>query len=534
MLNIDPALSPPYFSASRFATSTSAVYIRYLNREFSECRWECPLARWSGDPYITQVLEAARAWRDRCVLADQSVFSDQALWTAENLEDLYRRFTGMPITGQEQTFLEKLVIQIGEASPAVKRLAAEAVWLVYLFPHANWVKPETKRGKVRSIWSLSGSELDPASPLLADQPLQGVGGVGTAYMSGFPAEFGFVLDLMRRWKARPAAERVLGDDEASAWAFAEWMDGIDKATQRPIRNAIAYFLFPDFFERSVSRDHRHEIYLALKGKLPANERLSDSSPSLLDLDKALLKIRRTLAIQLATPEIDFYRHPLEKMWVTKDREERRKQVASALEGVLQNYNLELHQTGSKSRRLADTRATSETTGYWEDPNDATNKPLRWLLHLDLTGDTLTASVPNLHGAHRIAFLNSAKGKSGAVLVRLVPAIKIAADRFEFFETWEWLFLLGFLPNLPRGSSAQLLENFDPQTGSINYKGKRQPYIGAALIALNDDDATYTAQVNGAARRVTYAEATTALGNLLNVDPPFGLVDVGQGVAVDGR
>lgn len=481
------------------------------------------MARWTGEAEIVDVLAAAAAWRERCIVNDGSVLTDAALWTLTNVDDLHRRFTEHPIEGSDQTFFEKLKVQLDTAAPAVKQLAAEVVWLLLLFPHADKMQPTTKRSRITEVWGWSGTELQPNTPYLEDASLHGVGYPGTAYMTGIWAEFGFALEFARRWKALPAEQRHLEMNEVGAWRFGDWMDQIEGADRRPIRNAIAYFLYPDFFERNLSRNHRLSIYNALKGKLPIGERPRGVEPSLIDLDRAILRIRRVLEDLLGTADIDFYVAPLHAMWNGDARDERRKQVASALEGVLSNYNLELHQTGSKKKLLENTRPTSEATGYWQNPNDATNKPLRWLIHLDLT-DGLDARIPDLHGSKRIAFLNAAQGRSGAVLVRIVPAIKLDDGRFEFFETWEWLLLIGFLPALPVGSAAQLLENFDPTTGTIDYKGQRHPYIGAALIALNDDDAVYIARVGGMVRQITYREATAALADLLHVDPPFGPVD----------
>ena len=43
------------------------------------------MARWIGPEcdYIDDVLAAAAEWKERCFLADGSVFTDESLWTAE-------------------------------------------------------------------------------------------------------------------------------------------------------------------------------------------------------------------------------------------------------------------------------------------------------------------------------------------------------------------------------------------------------------------------------------------------------------------
>lgn len=475
------------------------------------------MARWTGHDEIGNVLAAAEAWRQRCFLGDDSILTDEALWTQPNLDELYRVFTDNPIEGADQRFYEKLRQQLDRTPPEIKKLAAEALWLTLLFPHSGTIKPTTKRQHVEEAWATSGDSLVLTTPYLEDAYLLGVGHPGIGYLTGIPREFGFALDVVRRWKALAPNERTLEDTPEGAWRFGRWLDSIEGARTRPMRNAILYFLFPEFYERNLSPKHRQDIFNALRNTLPVQQQPEANEPSQIEVDQATYRIRRTLEQRLGSSDLDFYRPPLNLMWDSEPRERRRKQVVSALEGVISNYNLDLNQPGIKKNPLWNTRPTSQATGYWQDPNDATNKPLRWLLHLDLTSERLSAQVPVQHGARRIAFVNTSQGKSGSVLVRIVPAMKVAADRFEFFETWEWLLLLCFLPNLPVGSAAQLLENFDPVTGILTYMGQQQRYISAALIALNDAEATYTTEVSETVKTITYSEATAALAALLHVD-----------------
>lgn len=481
------------------------------------------MARWTGHPEIEIVLAGAQAWRDRCLLSDGSLLTDQPLWTGDNVAELHRRFVDNPIEGSDQKFYEKLASQIAPASAPIKQLAAEALWFTILFP--NTFGPEAKRERVEQAWGWSGGPLVPTTDYLQPEYLLGVGNAGTGYMTRLPHEFGFLLDVVARWKQRPDAAGPLNASDASAWAFAQWLDGVPGADSRPMRNALLFFLFPDQFERNLSTGHRAEIYVGLKGMIPAAERPAEKIPRGLELDQTILKIRRVLEDRLGSNELDFYLPPLVSMWRNDSRDKRRKSVVSAIEAVLGNYNLDLNQTGSKKRFLHDTRDVDESTGYWSDPTDATNKPLRWLIHFDLRDEGITAHVPTgldgqiRHGARRIAFANTAQGRSGGVLVRIIPAFQVEDDRLEFFETWEWLLMLNFLPNLPVGSAAQLLDDFDPEAGTLRYMGREQRYIFAGLIALNDDDSTYVTEVGGQVRTVSYSDTTKALADLLHVRLP---------------
>lgn len=473
------------------------------------------MSRWIGHDHIHSVLAAADAWREQCLLADGSLFGDQILWTLENIQHLKERFLGNPIEGTDRNFFEKLSEQLDGAPNEVICLAAEMVWLLVLFPIFSATRPDTKRQQIREVWEWSGTEL-PESPFLSDDALKGVGHPGTAYMTRRDHQFGFILEIMDQWKALPRAERngLMATDVP--WAFMAWLDGIEDADRRPVRNAILYFLFPDHLERNMNNEHRGQIVDAFKHRLPEEQRPRGRNPSLEELDQAIFELRRGFEEELGTREFDFYRPPIHAEWFTGLREKARTKISAELKRLLSTYNLELRQCGSKKKTLASCKPVSETTGFWENPNDATNKPLRWILHLELQDNRVIARVPNQHGARRLAFANTAQGTSGAVTTRIIPAIKLTDNRFAFYENWEWLLLHCFLPALPAGSSGQLFEEFDEITGMLTYKGQGQEYVAANLITLQEDDNEFAAAE--LPRSIRYSEATEAIATLIHVAP----------------
>ncbi|MCZ4346440.1 hypothetical protein [Devosia neptuniae] len=470
------------------------------------------MARWTGHDTITSVLEAATRWKAECFISEGSILSTKSLWTGSNLVTLSGVFDANPIVGTEQNFYGKLKLQLETSPPHIVQLAAEILWFVNLFPSTT--KAETKRNRIREVWAWSGEELEEDAEFLKEEYLAGVGSPGTYFQTNLPNEFGFSARVMAEWKKRPPAERDPGNDIAAAWQFASWLDQQPDAENRPMRNAILYLAFPDYFERNLSVSHRQEIYRSLHRTLPIAQR-AGSSPSALSLDKALFTIRTQLQEILVLPQADFYVEPLLSLWKRDKIEGRRRQVASAVDAIVSNYNLEIAEPGSKKKTLEDTRPVDETTGYWKNPSDATNKPLRWIVHFDLTLGGLVASVPALHGSDRIAYLNAAQGRSGAVIIRVIPAFKTAENNYEFFDSMEWLLVFSFMPSLAKGSSGQLIENFDPETGTFKYLGKEQPYIGAALVGLNDPSDLFPTKVGGAPRTVRYSDLTVELGRLLH-------------------
>jgi hypothetical protein len=439
------------------------------------------MARWTGDPHIGAVLKAADVWRERCVLGDKSLLSDEALWTFDNIRDLKTRFSDHPIEGSDRDFYDKLKEQLDKAQAQVIRLAAEVTWFLDLFPHYSKFGVEKKLEHIRTVWGWSGAPL-PKSPYLDPPCLMGVGNPGTAYLTRRNEQYGFFLDVFERWKILAQAERERLMTEDAPWTFVQWLDGIPHSEQRPMRNAILYFLFPDTLERNLSNQHRRQIVYALQYKIPLKFRPKSSPPTLLECDRALFALRQVFESELKT----------------------------------KNYGLELSMCGSKKKRLSDCYPVDASTGFWENPADATNKPLRWILHLAIEGDHLVAKLPGKPGNRRIAFANTAQGLTGGVTARIVPAIKLGDGKYVFYETWEWLILFCFLPALNEGSSGQLFDDFDPATGELRYKNKKQNYIAAALITLHDRDDEFVSE--NLPRPIQYGEATAAIIELINAVP----------------
>ena len=235
------------------------------------------MSRWIGQSpdhdHIGDVLDASDAWRDRCLMADGSVFGEDALWTIPNIRELRERVQENPILGTDSTFYEKLSVQLKSAQPEVARLAAETLWFLFLLPWYESMKPETKRAQIREVWRWSGSDL-PDSEHLRDSVLKGVANPGPAFNTRRPDELDFLWRIVERWKTLPNLRQreLMRVDEP--WDFIAWVDGIDGAERRTMRHAILYFLFPDDLERIVSRSHKRQTpVLRLRGA-PCHERAS--------------------------------------------------------------------------------------------------------------------------------------------------------------------------------------------------------------------------------------------------------------------
>jgi hypothetical protein len=475
------------------------------------------VSRWTGEQDIEAVLEGADAWEERCFLRDGSLFTDQNLWTLPLLNDVLKRFADNPIEGSSRDFIDKLSEQLKGASKQAVQLAAEVIWFLLLFPSPTSMKAETKRQTISTVWSWSGEPL-PASKFLDDAHLHGVGHPGTAYLTQRPSEFEYVLRVVVAFKSLPAARQRQLIQENAPWDFGAWLDEQQGSDRRLARNVFLYFLFPDDIERNTSRDHRAQIYEALKGKLPPDQRIRARNRTLLDYDRAINGIRHVLEKERGTHEVDFYQPEIKNQWFSAYREGSRKNFASWLDGYLKDRGLRLNQSGRDTtiQRLRDDQAVSPETGYWSEASGLTAKPPRWIVHFDLTKPALAATVPDGHRSRVIGFANTKGGDSGALGVRIMPVAKLGDDAFQIIETWEWLLLFCFPNGLKIGSSGQAFDDFDPASGVLTYMGEPQPYVFAGLLCLNSPEESFSTSIHGTVKEITYREATDELAKLIHV------------------
>lgn len=270
------------------------------------------MAIWTDQKQTPQILRAADAWRQKCLLRDGSVFTDRSLWTKQNISELRKLFVDNPILGGDQSFYKKLYEQIGNAKPEISQLASEAIWLLLLFVYEGSVGINKKRERIAEVWAFSGETL-PASEQLADDCLKGLANPGISFIARIWLEFGFLLIVMQAWKSLPSSERprLLLDNP---WDLCQWVTKLKGGDVRGFRHMFLYFCYPVHFERICSRAHKKKIYSAFAHRLAGQQDAYNSDPSPCSLDKALFNIRQVLQTDYQTNELDFYCPPLLSQW----------------------------------------------------------------------------------------------------------------------------------------------------------------------------------------------------------------------------
>ena len=265
------------------------------------------MARWTGEgpnqEYLEDILSAADAWRERCLLKDGSVFlDDEELWSLENVQEL-REACQPPRHGTKDTSWSSLKQQLQDKRPEILRLAAEAVWLTDLYPTTREA-PSWKRNRFEELWKLSSPQ-PPDSKHLSDRALQGVSSVpGQHWVVQHPLQF--LLAISDRWKAEPQRGEIARDP----WRFVDWLNKtMPRNPNRPMRNALLFLLYPDVFEPIGSSEDKRNIVTSLKHRL--SEPIADPGGSLPN-DRAIHEVRKVL--EREHRRFDFYDENIKPLW----------------------------------------------------------------------------------------------------------------------------------------------------------------------------------------------------------------------------
>jgi len=254
---------------------------------------------------LSPVLSAAHRWLEACLVGDGSMFTAESLWTPENLEALRTAFVEKPDTGAD-SFMTKLLRQTRHLSPQVKRLTAEVIWALLLFPRN--IGAETKRQHIRALWESSKTPFPEDNEWLADGPMGGIGSGGTGYNNHRPRELTYLLTLACEFKKlAPAGRRRVVENYD---AFMRFIDEVPQIGTRQFPHMLRYLAFPERVERMASRGERRSVLAGLKvATLAQTKGWTDKQ-----LDDALLRVRQQYEAQHPARIVDFYDPPLVQLW----------------------------------------------------------------------------------------------------------------------------------------------------------------------------------------------------------------------------
>jgi hypothetical protein len=260
-------------------------------------------------PGAEKIYKACERWRDRCLVAEGSVFTGETLWTANNLDQLEKYYVLRPEIGSGAGFFDKLRDQLEPATDSAKQLAAEIYWLAMLFPSNTGSARKVQN--IQLLWSWSGSTI-PADNAEMVAMGQGIGSGGPAYNFVFWREFAFGIVLFQEWRnLDPEEQRHL---ISAPWDFAAWLDAVPQSKARQFRHMLLHLVFPDSFERMSSSSEKKLIETAFAqdlSALPLDE--EEREDSRVGTDKRLLKLHQQLELKAGT-RVDFYEGDLRTRW----------------------------------------------------------------------------------------------------------------------------------------------------------------------------------------------------------------------------
>ena len=252
----------------------------------------------SHRPGVGPVYVAIESWVDQCLREDGSLFTEAAIWTRANFDELHARFNENPDTSK-RGFEEKFRDQLASAPDAAIQLAAECLWVHIAV--ANDMKPATKRGLVDLVLSWMAEPVS-QSAVTWDGLETGLCNSGIAFKTYRPNQLWFLIDFGRAWKELTEDQRstLLGDP----WAFKDWLCALPITSAFAQREALLHFVHPDTFEYIISREHKKQIAKAFASR---------ASGQAHDVDRALIAIRKSLEDERGAP-LDFYRDGVDKLW----------------------------------------------------------------------------------------------------------------------------------------------------------------------------------------------------------------------------
>lgn len=302
------------------------------------------MSRYCGEVNTTPILNAAGHWREVALLGGRSVFSEKRLWTVEGLAALDKHFVRNLDDGDRNIWV-KLKDQLAPTPPAVKQLAAEMIWLMYLCP--SNISARHKRQTINAVWSWSGEPFPNAAlTWLDDAVLAGIGSGGPGFNQYQWLELAFIVNFMSAFR-RLTMERQR-EVSQDGWKFAEWLKEVPEWRSRQMRHMLLLLLFPDDFERIFGKQDRRRVAQVFGGlDAQAVNRLDP-----VELDRTLRQIRTKLEREYGTQELDYYVPPLKHRWNSE-----------GAAGVLETINAAHVRQAIEEITRGGVPADAESTGY---------------------------------------------------------------------------------------------------------------------------------------------------------------------------
>jgi MoxR-like ATPase len=258
-----------------------------------------------------KVIEAADQWKKKCLIDGGSIFSPMRLWTEKILLELEDLFINHPDEAKEKSFLDKLEGQLQNGTDEVKCLAAEILWLLFLFPVKHAMRPEVKIQQVMTVWLWSQKPFNSDSEYLSEEALRGIGHPGIAFNTHRYLEFAYVIRFCLEWLNldEDNKQAVLGDP----WVFAKWQENLPNKGFRQMFHVFRHLLFPNYFEPTAAGRQKREMLAGFKDHDLASDLNFPTKPDSFETDKLLYNLRKHLEPEFGE-DFNFYESGIRDQW----------------------------------------------------------------------------------------------------------------------------------------------------------------------------------------------------------------------------
>lgn len=274
------------------------------------------MAKFCGDLKSEAALVAINDFKKECLIEQGSLFTNEAVWTPEHVEELVIYFVENLDEGKGD-FFSKLETQLADASPLAKVLASEMMWLMLLCP--SNIGPDTSRKNIKQVFEFSGNLFsesiakDIYSKYLNDEVLFGIGSAGTAYNTGRWRELCYLIRFAEEFLSLSQVDRtaLLNDHQK----FSIWLEQLPENEKRQFRHMLLYLFFPEVQERIFGNIDRKEILTRFADVTSAQFNKMKATV----VDGHLYKLRENFEKEYGTTELDYYVSPLRALWKDSDK-----------------------------------------------------------------------------------------------------------------------------------------------------------------------------------------------------------------------
>jgi 5-methylcytosine-specific restriction protein B len=269
------------------------------------------MPRYCGDKSSKAAIDAVEDFKQRCLIENGSLFTNELLWTPAVIEELVIFFVNNLNAG-EGDFIGKLKTQIQDTSSQAKQLASEMTWLMMLCPSSIGAK--TSLETIEQVFNMSDHTFSEVisqnvkSKYLSESVLQGIGSAGPGYNINRWRELVYLITFAEKF--------IPLDDETKIEllnnykSLSIWLEQIKGNESRQLRHMLLYLFFPDFHERIFGNTDRKAILVKLTDITSAQF----NKLKVREIDEHLYTLRQQLETQFASKELDYYVPPMRALW----------------------------------------------------------------------------------------------------------------------------------------------------------------------------------------------------------------------------